>query len=115
MVRSMPTMPSEPGLCTVLTSDYHYPSPLHAAFRLSSPGESNFPAIWDLVSANPARVAGLDDRGSLGVGRRADLILVDADDPAHPHVVATMVQGKIVYSSGRLRRKPALGTSIAAE
>ncbi|RWM17352.1 MAG: alpha-D-ribose 1-methylphosphonate 5-triphosphate diphosphatase [Mesorhizobium sp.] len=88
------------GLCTVLTSDYHYPSPLHAAFRLSSPGASDFPLIWNLVSANPARVAGLDDRGSLVAGRRADLILVDAGDPEHPRVVATMVHGQIVYSSG---------------
>ncbi|MDB5524725.1 MAG: amidohydrolase family protein [Rhizobium sp.] len=102
------------GLCTVLTSDYHYPSPLHAAFKLSSPGASDFPMVWNLVSANPARVAGLDDRGSLNIGRRADVILVDACDPAHPHVVATMVQGKIVYSSGRLGRKPALGTPIDA-
>ncbi len=103
------------GHCTVLTSDYHYPSPLHAAFKLSSPDASDFPSTWDLVSANPARVAGLDDRGSLSVGHRADLILVDAADPAHPRVVATMVQGRIVYSSGDLRVNPALGISIAAE
>ncbi|TIP08930.1 MAG: alpha-D-ribose 1-methylphosphonate 5-triphosphate diphosphatase [Mesorhizobium sp.] len=91
------------GLCTVLTSDYHYPSPLHAAFRLSSPDASDFPSIWNLVSANPARVAGLDDRGLLVAGRRADLILVDAGDPAHPRVVATMVHGQIVYSAGLSR------------
>ncbi len=97
------------GLCTVLTSDYHYPSPLHAAFRLSSPGASDFPMIWNLVSANPARVAGLDDRGLLVAGRRADLILVDAGDPEHPRVVATMVHGQIVYSSGlsRVNRRSA--------
>ncbi|WP_457301263.1 alpha-D-ribose 1-methylphosphonate 5-triphosphate diphosphatase [Phyllobacterium sp. P5_D12] len=103
------------GLCTVLTSDYHYPSPLHAAFKLSSPCAGDFPLIWDLVSANPARVARLDDRGSLDAGHRADLILVNADDPAHPHVVATMVNGEIVYSSGRLRVRSAHGVSIAAE
>ncbi|MET2831009.1 alpha-D-ribose 1-methylphosphonate 5-triphosphate diphosphatase [Mesorhizobium shangrilense] len=103
------------GLCTVLTSDYHYPSPLHAAFRLSSPGASDFPSIWDLVSANPARVAGFADRGSLVAGRRADLILVDAQDPAHPHVVATMVHGRIVYSSGLLQRRLPVSTPIAAE
>jgi alpha-D-ribose 1-methylphosphonate 5-triphosphate diphosphatase len=93
----------------VLTSDYHYPSPLHAAFKLSSPDAGDFPSIWNLVSANPARVAGLDDRGSLVAGRRADLILVDAGDPEHPRVVATMVHGQIVYSSGlsRTDRRPA--------
>lgn len=91
------------GLCTVLTSDYHYPSPLHAAFRLSSPDAGDFRLIWNLVSANPARVAGLDDRGSLVAGRRADLILVDAGDPEHPRVMATMVHGQIVYCSGLSR------------
>ncbi|WP_366525539.1 amidohydrolase family protein [Devosia sp.] len=70
--------------------------------------------IWNLVSANPARVAGLNDRGSFDTGCRADLILVDDADPAHPQVVATMVGGKLVYSSGRLRRKPALGKLVVS-
>jgi alpha-D-ribose 1-methylphosphonate 5-triphosphate diphosphatase len=86
------------GLCTVLTSDYHYPSPLHAAFKLAAELPGGLAQAWPLVSGNPAEAAGLPDRGTLEPGRRADLLLVDASDPVHPEVVATMVAGRIVYA-----------------
>lgn len=88
------------GLCTVLTSDYHYPSPLHAAFKLAAPDLADLAKTWALVSGNAAKAAGLADRGVLEPGRRADLILVDAGDPSHPQVIATMVEGRMVYSAG---------------
>ena len=88
------------GICTVLTSDYHYPSPLHAAFKLAGPDLSGLAASWALVSANAAKAAGLPDRGLLQPGLRADLILVDASEPGHPQVVATMTGGRMAYSSG---------------
>ncbi|CAA0097887.1 Alpha-D-ribose 1-methylphosphonate 5-triphosphate diphosphatase [Starkeya nomas] len=102
-------------LCTVLTSDYHYPSPLHAAFKLADGAPDRLAAIWPLVSGNPSRVARLRDRGSLGEGHRADLILVDAGDMAHPQVVATMVAGKIVYASRAIDRLPVPTLASAAE
>ncbi len=92
------------GLCTVLASDYHYPSPLHAAFKLVQTGVADLPAAWALVSGNPAEAAGLSDRGRIGDGLRADLILVDASDMEHPEVVATMTQGRIVYSRRMLEK-----------
>ncbi len=87
------------GLCTVLASDYHYPSPLHAAFKLATSGEDgmDLAEAWKLVSQNPARAAGLVDRGRLSDGARADFILVDAKDRAHPQVVATSVAGQWVF------------------
>ncbi|MCJ8519467.1 alpha-D-ribose 1-methylphosphonate 5-triphosphate diphosphatase [Pseudorhizobium tarimense] len=88
------------GLCTVLTSDYHYPSPLHAAFKLAGADLARLGSSWPLVSANAAKAAGLADRGELQPGKRADLILVDAADPSHPQVMATMVAGRMSYSAG---------------
>ena len=90
------------GLCSVLASDYHYPSPLHAAFRLASPDDAGFAKVWHLVSANAAAAAGLSDRGRLEEGKRADLILVDAKDMRHPKVMATFVGGRLVYSAQTL-------------
>lgn len=92
--------------CSVLTSDYHYPSPIHAAFKLADGNVDALARFWPLVSANPARAAGLSDRGSLEVGRRADLILVDAADKLHPKVVATMVNGRFVYMRDLLLGRP---------
>lgn len=102
------------GLCSVLASDYHYPSPLHAAFRLASPDDADFAKVWHLVSANAAAAAGLADRGRLEVGKRADVILVDAKDMRHPKVVATFVGGRLVYSAHTLIETESAIASAAA-
>jgi len=101
------------GLCTVLTSDYYYPSPLYAAFKLADGDREALAAHWRLVSENPARVVGLDDRGALAPGKLANLILVDASDMAHPEVVAAMVNGRIVYAGRALDRSGAAFASAA--
>ncbi len=82
------------GLCDVLVSDYYYPAPLHAAFRLTRDGMLPLARAWALVSANPAAVAGLADRGAIAVGKRADLIVVDDSDADTPRVVGTLVRGR---------------------
>jgi alpha-D-ribose 1-methylphosphonate 5-triphosphate diphosphatase len=91
------------GLCSVLTSDYYYPALLHAAFRLARDGILSLPEAWKLVSENPARAAGLADRGVLAPGRRADFILVDDSDPMQPRVAATFVGGRPVFVNDRVR------------
>lgn len=51
-----------------------------------------------MASANPADLLGMRYRGKLEYGQRADLILFDWDDAAMKlSVVATLVNGKIVY------------------
>jgi alpha-D-ribose 1-methylphosphonate 5-triphosphate diphosphatase len=85
------------GVCSVLTSDYYYPAQLHAAFALVRAGIVGLGAAWDLISANAAAAVGLDDRGTLSVGKRADLLLVDDGDPALPMVAATLVAGRAAY------------------
>jgi len=89
------------GLCSVLTSDYYYPAPLHAAFRLAAEGVLPLARAWDLVAADPADALGLDDRGRVEVGRRADLLLVDpgSEGDALPDVVATLVEGRRAFAS----------------
>jgi alpha-D-ribose 1-methylphosphonate 5-triphosphate diphosphatase len=84
------------GLCTVLASDYYYPAQLLAAFRLAADSVLPLPQAWDLVSAAPARAAGLADRGILAPGYRADLILVDDQVPLRPRIVAVIVAGRLV-------------------
>jgi alpha-D-ribose 1-methylphosphonate 5-triphosphate diphosphatase len=85
------------GLCSVLASDYYYPAPLVAAFRLAEDGVAPLAASWRLVSDAPARAVGLDDRGRIGRGQRADLILVDAAISRRPRVVAVLSAGRIVH------------------
>jgi len=93
----------ERGLCTVLASDYYYPAPLIAAFRLASDNVTTLGSAWKLVSEAPARAAGLGDRGRIATGQRADLILVDAAQPQRPRVCGTIVAGHIVHLTEPIR------------
>jgi alpha-D-ribose 1-methylphosphonate 5-triphosphate diphosphatase len=87
----------EKGLCSILASDYYYPAPILAAFRLAVDHVLPLPDAWNLISAAPAQAAGLTDRGLLAEGRRADLILVDDQIPLRPRVVAAIVAGRLVH------------------
>lgn len=66
----------EAGVLDILSSDYVPASPLQAVFRLFGEGRVTLPEASALVSANPARAAGLDDRGVIARGARADLVRV---------------------------------------
>ncbi|WP_397542684.1 alpha-D-ribose 1-methylphosphonate 5-triphosphate diphosphatase [Roseovarius salis] len=86
------------GLCDALASDYHYPSLRRAAFLLADGGLCDLAAAWALVSSGPARLLGLEDRGTLAPGQRADLVVLDA---ATRDVCATMSGGRVSYMRGR--------------
>ncbi len=86
------------GLCTVLTSDYYYPSMLPAAFRLERDGVCDLAAAWALISSNPADAAGLTDRGRLAVDQRADILLVETLTNRPPRAAASLVAGKTAYA-----------------
>jgi alpha-D-ribose 1-methylphosphonate 5-triphosphate diphosphatase len=94
------------GLCSILASDYYYPAQLLAAFRLAADGVLPLPQAWNLISAAPARAAGLSDRGVLAEGYRADIILVDDDVPMRPRIAAVVAAGRLVHltDASRLMR-----------
>ncbi|GAA1312287.1 alpha-D-ribose 1-methylphosphonate 5-triphosphate diphosphatase [Pseudonocardia xinjiangensis] len=69
------------GLLTALASDYLPSGLVPAAFLLAARGVVSLPAAVALVTAGPAEVAGLTDRGRLGAGVRADLVLVEPGEP----------------------------------
>jgi alpha-D-ribose 1-methylphosphonate 5-triphosphate diphosphatase len=87
------------GLCDVLASDYYYPAMLLAMARLRADGVAPLHELWRLVSANAARASGLDDRGTIGIGKRADLVLIDWPEGEVPAVQRTWVGGREAYSA----------------
>ncbi|MEO8683312.1 MAG: alpha-D-ribose 1-methylphosphonate 5-triphosphate diphosphatase [Devosia sp.] len=65
------------GMMDILSSDYVPFALLQAAFLLPERIEGfGLPKALALVTGNPARAAGLDDRGEIAVGKRADLVRV---------------------------------------
>ncbi|MBB6306796.1 alpha-D-ribose 1-methylphosphonate 5-triphosphate diphosphatase [Xanthobacter tagetidis] len=65
------------GMLDILSSDYVPSSLLWAAFELPRRVPSiTLPEAVRMVSRTPARAAGLDDRGEIAAGQRADLVRV---------------------------------------
>ncbi len=77
----------------ILSSDYCAFSLLQAVFLLAERGLMNLPAAVRLVTANPAEAAGLDDRGRIEIGRRADLIRVRTTPDRPPLVSGVWREG----------------------
>jgi alpha-D-ribose 1-methylphosphonate 5-triphosphate diphosphatase len=63
------------GAVDALASDYVPPALVEAAFAAADAGLS-VPTAVALVTAGPARLAGLTDRGRIAIGLRADLVRV---------------------------------------
>ncbi len=84
------------GLLELLASDYIPASLLKGAFRLTEPPVEM--PLWQavaMVTSRPAAIAGLEDRGRIAAGLRADLIRVKLID-GRPIVRAVLVGGERV-------------------
>ncbi len=87
------------GLCTALASDYYYPALLQAPFKLVREGKMKFAEAWKLVSGNPAHAVGLNDRGALEPGRRADILIVNDANPQRALLYAVVSSGLVTQLS----------------
>jgi alpha-D-ribose 1-methylphosphonate 5-triphosphate diphosphatase len=76
-----------------MSSDYVPSSLLQSAFLLRDRLGWSLPWAVATVSCNPARAVGLEDRGELAPGRRADLIRVK-EVGGMPVVRATWCRGE---------------------
>lgn len=82
-----------------LASDYYPATMLHAAFTLAERGLALLYESIKLVSLHPAHAVGLNDRGSLAVGKKADFAVVQVQPSLK--VLATVREGRVIYWSGQ--------------
>ena len=80
----------------VLCSDYNPTFMLYAPFVLAKKGLLRLSEAANMVSLNPAKAIGMDTIGSIEVGKRADMVLIDEMDGI-PLVLKTIVNGKLIY------------------
>ena len=80
------------GQLDIISSDYIPASMMQAAFALADDSDTiALPEAIRLVSANPAKAAGLGDRGMIVAGKRADLVRVQLID--HIPIIRTVWRG----------------------
>jgi alpha-D-ribose 1-methylphosphonate 5-triphosphate diphosphatase len=86
------------GLLDILSSDYYPASLLDAAFRIADSDDNAFTLAQAvrLVSKHPAQALGLNDRGVIAEGKRADLVLAHRRGE-HVHIDHVWRQGKRVF------------------
>ncbi|NUU36049.1 alpha-D-ribose 1-methylphosphonate 5-triphosphate diphosphatase [Pseudomonas sp. C2B4] len=85
------------GLLDILSSDYYPASLLQAAFALAAQSERiDLASAMRMVSLAPARAAGLNDRGEIAPGLRADLVQARSQDGL-PVVQQVWRQAKRVF------------------
>ena len=106
-----------------------YPYMLSAA----NEGKLSFNRVVELCSANPAKIFGCTEKGSLTVGKDADIVIYDPNKDftisvenmhsdydhtiwegktLHGYPVQTYVRGNLVYDNGDFVGKPGLGQFI---
>lgn len=86
------------GVLDILSSDYYPASLLDAAFNIAKSEENSYDiaAAIALVTSNPARAVGLEDRGQINLGYKADLVLSRmADD--HVNIAQVWKNGQRVF------------------
>jgi alpha-D-ribose 1-methylphosphonate 5-triphosphate diphosphatase len=82
------------GVLDLLSSDYVPASLLMAALRLPQAVPAiSLPAAVRMVTKTAAEAVGLDDRGEIAAGKRADLVRV--------HVAKAVPVARPVWSAGR--------------
>ena len=86
------------GLLDLLAADYHPSAMLPAVLVLARTDPNGLPGAARLATINPARSLGLEDRGEIREGLRADLMI--ADDSGVGHVRAVLNKGRVIYSDG---------------
>jgi len=86
------------GLVDILAADYHPASMLQSACAIAAHGLVPLHEAVRMVSLNPAEAAGLVDRGSLEIGKRADVVIVQMAE--RPRVRGTLRRGRLVYWDG---------------
>lgn len=89
---------ADAGVLDVLSSDYVPFSLIHAPFVLADDESGiTLPQAIQMVSSTPARAVGLDDRGRIASGLRADLVRVRVrNDRGVPIVKAVWREGRRV-------------------
>jgi len=89
------------GVADCLCGDYSPASLLPATFRLPELADISLAHAVALVTRNPARAAGLKDRGEIAAGQRADLVAVQRAGGL-PHADQVWSRGKLVLGTSRV-------------
>ncbi|PIC76659.1 alpha-D-ribose 1-methylphosphonate 5-triphosphate diphosphatase [Sporosarcina sp. P19] len=84
------------GCIDILCSDYYPAGLLHAVFALHEQYGNDLHQMFMMVTLNPAKAVRIDDElGSIKIGKKADLLIIERMDDGYPMLTTTIVNGML--------------------
>ncbi|TQR14118.1 phosphonate metabolism protein PhnM [Psychrobacillus soli] len=84
----------------ILCSDYYPAALLHAIFDLHEKYGNDLHKMFMMVTLNPAKAVRMDDElGSIKVGKKADILVIERMEDGYPMLTATMVNGVLITTT----------------
>lgn len=84
----------------ILCSDYYPAALLHAIFDLYEKHGNDLHKMFMMVSLNPAKAVKMDDElGSIKVGKKADILVIERMEDGYPMLTTTMVNGALITTT----------------
>ena len=84
----------------ILCSDYYPAALLHAIFDLHEKYDNDLHKMFMMVTLNPAKAVRMDDElGSIKVGKKADILVIERMEDGYPMLTATMVNGALITTT----------------
>ncbi|ARF17666.1 phosphonate metabolism protein PhnM [Sporosarcina ureae] len=84
------------GCIDILCSDYYPAGLLHAVFALHEKYGNDLHQMFMMVTLNPAKAVRIDDElGSIKIGKKADLLIIERMDDGYPMLTTTIVNGML--------------------
>lgn len=84
----------------ILCSDYYPAALLHAIFDLHEKHGNDLHKMFMMVSLNPAIAVKMDgELGSIKVGKKADILVIERMEDGYPMLTTTMVNGALITTT----------------
>lgn len=84
----------------ILCSDYYPAALLHAIFDLHEKHGNDLHKMFMMVTLNPAKAVRMDDElGSIKVGKKADILVIERMEDGYPMLTGTMVNGALITTT----------------
>ncbi|GGA33959.1 phosphonate metabolism protein PhnM [Psychrobacillus lasiicapitis] len=84
----------------ILCSDYYPAALLHAIFELHEKHGNDLHKMFMMVTLNPAKAVRMDEElGSIKVGKKADILVIERMEDGYPMLTATMVNGVLITTT----------------
>ena len=84
----------------ILCSDYYPAALLHAIFDLHEKHGNDLHKMFMMVTLNPAKAVRIDEElGSIKVGKKADILVIERMEDGYPMLTATIVNGVLITTT----------------